>query len=158
MLSHMVAWVTFIDYWREFLFPRHARRSPDDDVDGLAAIDDFAAMFPSERRDEIMRQQTVGDRQDELRDMLIGRDHAVWKVLPSTWSPSETCTVRARPAGPRTVRLQSTPAPIARSCVQTAQHDRERQYMAGSSSTLPRRQPAAPPALASMRRRSVAFQ
>ena len=26
---------------------------------------------------------------DELRDMLIGRDHAVWKVLPSTWTCSE---------------------------------------------------------------------
>ena len=27
---------------------------------------------------------------DELRDMLIGRDHAVWKVLPSSW----TCVER----------------------------------------------------------------
>ena len=26
---------------------------------------------------------------DELRDMLIGRDHAVWKVLPNTWTCSE---------------------------------------------------------------------
>jgi len=41
---------------------------------------------------------------DELRDMLIGRDHAVWKVLPSTW----TCAERLITPPPAPLKLEGS--------------------------------------------------